>query len=492
LSEIDMDQSLASTPTPVPPGSAQPDEGRTVIQRTARAASLTGLRQGLSMGLAAVTVAVVARVLGSTNYGYYAGGMAVFQLALAFTDLGFSLVATREMARHPDRRGVLLRSTVQVQLAWSTVVAAALVVIGLLTGARPRGEVILVMAPVVLLSGLASFRQIFLVLYMVGRLFVLDTVTAVVQSVAMVAVALLRYGLVAIAGACAATTCANAFAVTWMGRNLVDRAPGTQAQRRRIVRLAVPLGIASVIASLYFTIDQVLLTWLVPAAQLGYYAAAVKLLTVVVTVPGFIMQAGIPALARAHRDRAEVSDVAGRLAHWIAATAFPLCVGLLVFAGPVVRVVFGPAFAASAPLLRILMLAGTLSLMANVLGIVLSSLSIVRPQLIFNLATLVVNVVGNLLLVPRYGVSASAWLTAACEAIVVSYGIVALRRHVYLRRLIAPSSRSLVAAALAGAVGVALGANPLLAVPVAIAIFVSLVLGLRSWPQDLVPGSMRR
>ena len=444
------------------------------------------------MGLAAVTTAVVARMLGSTNYGYYAGGMAAFGLALAFTDVGFGIVVTREAAKHPGERGELLRSTVQVQFAWSAVVAAILAGVGIVTGLGPRGEVMIVMAPALVFSGLASFRQIFLVTYKVGRLFVLDTVCAVLQSAGMIAVAVLKYGLVAIAGASALGISVNQAAGAWMGRRLIDRAAGSRVRRRQIVRLSVPLGIASIIASLYFTVDQVILTWLVPAADLGHYAAAVKLLTVVVTIPGFIMQAGIPALARASGSRSDVSEVAGRLAHWIAATAFPLCVGLAVFARPVVELAFGHGFLAAASLLRVLMLAGTLSLMANVLGIVMSALSIVRPQLYFNLATLAVNVAGNLILVPRYGVAASAWLTAACEAIVVTYAIVALRGHVYLRRFAAPSGRSLLAAMVAGLAGLCLVGKPLPAALISIAVFVALVISLRSWPPELTPAGLRR
>ena len=335
-------------------------EGPELTRGTARVASVTGLRQGLSMGLAAVTAAVVARVLGATDYGYYAGGMAAFQLALAFNELGFGLVLTREMAQHPTNRGHLLRSTLQVQLAWSFVIAAVLATIGLVTGVRPRGEVMLVMAPAVLLSGFGPVRQVFVVTFQIGRLFIVDMVCSLLQAGAMLTVALLKLGLVAVAAASAAAMCINQLVGSWLGWKLVDRAPATRAQRRRLTRLAVPLGVASVIASLYFTIDQVILTWLVPAVDLGHYAAAVKLLTVVVTIPGFIMQAGIPALAKSVADREELSAVVGRLTHWIAATALPLCVGLLVFAHVAIEVAFGHAFLAAVPLLRVLMLAGIL------------------------------------------------------------------------------------------------------------------------------------
>jgi O-antigen/teichoic acid export membrane protein len=443
------------------------------------------------MGLSALTAAVVARSLGATGYGYYAAGIAAYGLALAFSELGFGIVVTREMARNPEGRGVLLRSAVHVQLLWSGVIAAALAIVGAAEGVSTRGDVMIVMAPAVLVSGLSSMRQLFLVNFKLERLFVVDLVTAIVQATAMITMAVLGLGAVAIAGAYAATICVNQLAGAWLGRRLLDSATTNWRERRRILRLAIPLGLASLLASLYFTIDLVVLTWLVSAAELGQYAAAVRLLTLVVVIPGFIMQAGIPALAQATHDRAALSAVAGRLAHWISATALPLCVALAVFAKPAIDIVFGHAFAGAIPLLRILMIAGALSLASNVLGIVLSTLSIVRPQLFFNSIALTISVVGNILLVPTFGVTGSAWLTVGCEVLIVSYALYAVHRHVALSAVITPSLRSLAATAAAATLGVLLAGTPAIGITASVLLFIVLVRVLRAWPADLIPARWR-
>jgi O-antigen/teichoic acid export membrane protein len=467
-------------------------ERRNLTRLTARAASITGLRQAVSMGAGAVTTAVVARILGPTPYGYYVGGLAAFQLALAVCDIGFSLVASREMAQSPEGRADLLRSIVRVSFAWSCVVALGLVVVAFATGVGSRGEVMLALAPGVLMAGLSPARQIFYVTFDMGKLLVVDVVSSFVQAGAMIAVALLNLGIVAIALAACSMYCAVPLVCLWLAKQTVGAGRSTPALRRSLLRMAVPLGIASLIASLYFTIDQVILTWIVSPAQLAHYAAAVKLLTLTVTIPGFIMQAGLPTLARAKTDYDRLSDVTGRLTHWIAATAFPLCVGLLVFAKPAVNIVFGHEFLAAATLLRVLMVAGILSLASNVCGIVLSALAIVRPQLIFNLITLCVNVIGNIVLVPRYGVIASAWLTVGCELIIVSYGVVTLRNRVSLPKVIAPSMTMFIATAAAAALGIALHGSPAIGAPLAIAVFAALVVFLGAWPDDLLPARLRR
>ncbi len=484
---------MAPEPQPLEPTEPVFDrEHRRVTKLTARAASLTGLRQGLSMGAAAVATAVVARILGPTQYGYYAGGFAAFQLALAFCDIGFSLVASREMAKDPTGRGDLLRAVLQVGFAWSGAVAGGLVITALATGVGSRGEVMLAMAPAVFLAGLSPARQIFYVTFAMGSLFVVDVATSLLQAGAMITVALLKLGILAIAIASCSMYCAVPLLCLLLARRMIGSGQGTSALRRRVLRMAVPLGVASLIASLYFTIDQVILTWLVSPADLAHYAAAVKLLTVAVTIPGFIMLAGMPALSRAATDYSRLTDVAGRLTHWIAATALPLCVALLVFAKPVVSLAFGHEFLPAANLLRVLMLAGILALISNVCGIILSALAIVRPQVIFNALTLCVNVIGNIVLVPRYGVVASAWLTGACELIIVSYGLVTLRKRLSISKALAPSKSMILATVGGAAVGLVLHATPALAIPLAIVVFAVIVMILGAWPDDLLPARIRR
>jgi O-antigen/teichoic acid export membrane protein len=476
-----------------PPGATALTEGEQqhAARGTARVASAAAFRQVAGTGLSAVTAVVVARALGASNLGLYASGTAAYYLAGAFTELGFGLVLAREMAKHPGEQGRLLRSTMHVQLMWSAVIAVGLVCLGLITGGV-RGEVMLVLAPAVLVGGLSSARQVFTVRYLAGPLIKVDVSTAALQAVILSALALLGADVVALAAGLSAVTCLNALVVAAMAQRVVQAAESTRRERRRILRMAIPLGIASLLSSMYFTIDQVLLGWLVSSRELGEYAAAVKLLSMVVAVPGFVMAAGIPALARHADDRVALSRFAGMLAHWLAVTALPLSIGLMVFAHPAVELVFGPAYSQSIGLLRILMVAATLSLVSNVLGNVLLSTNVIRVMLLYNLASLAVNFAGNIVLAPRFGVTASAWLTAVCELIVITCGAVVLRHRVSYRIVLSRLWRPVLATSLAAAVGLALGAEQAYAITLAIATYVLGTVVLRAWPVELVPNRLRR
>ena len=441
-------------------------------------------RQVLATGLSALTAAVVARALHPAGFGVYAGGTAAFFLAVALTDLGFAVVLARELAVRPGDEGRLVRATVHVQVLWSAAVALALVGLGLISGGR-RGEVMLVLAPAVLLSGCSASRQIFTVRHRPGPLLALDILTALAQATAMIVLAATGAGPVAIAAGLGAVTCVNVIVAWLLALGAVDAGRPRPGDRRAILRLALPVGVASVLSSLYFTIDVVLLGWLVASRELGHYAAATRFLTALVALPALVIGAGIPGLARHAHERAALSRFVATLAHWLAATVLPLCVGLAVFAHPAVRLVFGSGYAESVGLLRILMLAGALCLVSNLLAIVLMSARVVRAMVVVNLFSLAVNVAGNLVLVPHDGVAASAWLTVVSELIVIAYGVLALRRRLSYRVVLARCWGALAACAAAALVAVVIGPDEALALPAALLVLAGALAALRAWPREL-------
>ncbi|MGO9883621.1 MAG: oligosaccharide flippase family protein [Solirubrobacteraceae bacterium] len=458
-------------------GIAQTEEDHTGLRRitagTARMAAAAGVRQVLATGALAITAAIVARCLGPHNFGVYSGGTAAFNLCLLLCDFGFSIVLVRELSKRPEEQERLMGAALSSQVLWSGVLTMVLVVLGVAAGGT-RGRVMLVLTPAVALYGLGVTRQIFSVRFRATPLFVMDVSTTLLQCAVMAALAVLHAPVVILALNLSFWTCLTGFLALSLARRQVGFTAPTRHDLFEFVRTAVPLGVASVLASLYFSIDLTLLGWLVVPRALGHYAVATRLLSVVVMIPGLVMVAGIPGLARASKEPAQLSRFAATLAKWIAMTALPLGAGIAVFARPIVLVMFGHAYLAAVPLVRILMIAGLLALASNVLGIVMSTLGIVRQQILFNTISLTVNVAGNIVLVPRFGVVASAWLTVGSEAIVASYGLVTLSGRISYAAILRATWRPAAAVAVAGSVGWLLGGAGVLAITAAVAIFLML------------------
>ena len=463
-----------------------PDSALGIARRVADSAvALVGRRIALT-ALTAVTTAVVARKLGVAEFGTFASAFGAYYLALAAVDLGFGLVLGRDLARHPENRARLFATALRVQGAWAVGMAIVVVALGVLAGVdTTRGEVLLVLAPGVAAAGLGAGRQVFLVLFRTGRVAALDLATNAAASGLAIMLAVTGAGAVGVAAALSAGTVANSLLVAVAARRLVPLERSRPGDAKRLVKVAVPLGIASLLSSVYFTIDLVLLGWLVGPAALGAYGAATKILTLLVMLPGLVLSAALPGFARLDADGSGVGVLAGRVLHWLTSFGLPWCIGAFVFAGPIVRLAFGDGYGAAVPLVRVLALAGAVALLANILGTLLVARGAVRPMLKQNALALILNVAGNLLLVPRYGVMASAWLTVVTEVFVAGCALMVVRTQfgsvTSLRHLLGP----LAANATFGLVGLALLSRPVLAVPAAIVALVVTATLLHAWPNDV-------
>ncbi len=443
------------------------------------------IRRFATMALLAVSTAVIAHLLGAARFGAYSAALATTQVAAAASDLGFSAVLAREMAVKPAERGRILAAALRAWSAWSLLLAAGLVGLGLASGAGgDRGIALIALAPSLLIDCLAGFRQLFYVLYRTRTMVKLDLIATILQAALITSVVAAGGGVLGAALAMTAAMTFNALLIAVVGRRLVTLQRASAADRRALVRAAAPLGIASLLSSVYFTIDLVIVGWIVLPAQVGHYAAAVKFLNIIVAIPSVLLTAALPALSAACRDRQELTALTARVWHWIVAIGLPLCVGAGVFAPTLIHIAFGHGYVAAVPLLRILALAGVGSMLSSVLNAILIGQYRARAQLAINALALAVNVGLNVALVPRYGVVAAAWTTVGTEVLVFTTILFVLRGTLSWRPSVRVTWRPAMAAGPAAVLGLALAHTPGLAIPASVALYIAATYALRAWPQE--------
>jgi O-antigen/teichoic acid export membrane protein len=183
-----------------------------------------------------------------------------------------------------------------------------------------------------------------------------------------------------------------------------------------MLRRAVPFGLLMAGFALYYRIDMVMLEWLAAPGELGRYAAAYRFLDAVIALAASL---GGPLFPRLSSVAVSAPAEARRLleAGWrpLLALGLPLTIGTLAIADDIVALLFGPEFAGAGRLLRLLML-GTLPLFwVNVASHALIAADRVWALVGVYALSVLVNVVGNAILVPRWGASGSALATVACE-----------------------------------------------------------------------------
>jgi O-antigen/teichoic acid export membrane protein len=101
----------------------------------------------------------------------------------------------------------------------------------------------------------------------------------------------------------------------------------------------------------------------------------------------------------------------------------PFVALVAVIGRPLMRLLFGEAFAPAGPALSVLMIVFAISAFSYVAGDLVIVLRLQRRYIVYATLGLIVNVGANLVLIPAYGFIAAAWVTLFTEAIVIGLAL---------------------------------------------------------------------
>jgi hypothetical protein len=413
-------------------------------------------RQGLIALAALLTVFTVARSLPLREFGILACGLAAFWVAAGLSDGGLSVHLARELAARPQDETRLLAIALRAAQRWALVLAALLAVAGaaaiaagsaaggaLGTGATgTRGVVMLALAPAVALGGAGAARQVVAIRGRSAPFVLAELGITLVLFVSTAILAIRHQPVTVIAGNLSFWTCLRSVPALVGARRLLRRAPVARGETLRFLRAALPAGLACALPVVSLSLELALLGWFVRPAVAGQEAVALRILLLVVAVPGLLLTGGARALG-GPVGVGEVSE-AGRvgeagesrriaagtasLLHTLLLVAVPLAAAVALLAHPLIREALGHAYLGAVRPLRELMAAAVLTVAAVIAGVLAVGLGLERRLIICGSAGAAVGAAMIAVLARRHGIDAAAWAAIASQGVIVAGAVVSLAR----------------------------------------------------------------
>jgi lipopolysaccharide exporter len=358
---------------------------------------------------------IAGRGLATPEFAVVAAGLAMATLLTAALDLGSQTLLTRDGVAGASARGAMLQA---LALARAPMLGAVLVVAVAIGVAE--GRVVEALATV--LIAVAGAAQ----LSLTGAL-------RSAQDLRPEAVAKLVSGALtlAAAGACVALASgAAAVLIAVAAANVLGLAPMLRAARLvvrrgpprrpwRTLRAAAPLGAMALATLAYYRSGTIALSLLSTPRQTAAFAAASTLAWGLLSVANAVTTGLLPRLAAAH-DVAERVAVTRRALAWLSALGAVLGGLVAILAHPLLVLVFGRRYGGAAGPLALLAAATVLIAPTGVLGTALVAAGRVRPLAVQVAASLAVNLVVLVALVPRLGAWGAATATLVCEAVALA------------------------------------------------------------------------
>jgi len=408
---------LTLQPTAVPAAS-QPGLGLRVFQNTA--AVLGG--RVLALFFSAGTSILLARFLGRERLGQYGAIYAYLSLYGFFATFCLEQILVRETTLRRHQAAEILHTGTLAVLGFSLTGAILAPLLAPLFGySSPSRWLIIIAAVDMLILPPIRFRGIIFQVEM--RFWYIVAIGLFRQALWLLAVLFLALKNAAFYEVILARTLcgvAEAAAVLWTVHRLgLIHGPRRflSSEAHRMLRAGLPLVLANLAGGIYHRIDQVMLHKMSGDQVLGPYVIAVQLTELFSVLPVALMGSLFPALSQSAGDPQRFDRYLRESYRFLLVLVFAACAVITPIAAPFIELFYGRQFLTTAPLLIVLIWSEVPIFFGVTLGSAMIAKGLQRYTPYGAIAGAFVNILLNLVLIPRFGALGASWAT------VISYTV---------------------------------------------------------------------
>lgn len=379
----------------------------------------------LRMGVGLLVGVWVARYLGPEGYGLlsFAGSYVMLFSALAL--FGLESLVIRELVTHPSDRGAILGTSCLIRLL--TGLCSYLLALIMLLVIHPDDKLTMLLVAILgssLLLQALDVTDLWFQSRVASRFSVISRSCAfLLSSCGKAAMVVSGASLTAIAIVTASEAFLAALALVLAYRISGERVSHwrwSSAWFKKLWANSIPLVLSGIVLMIYLRIDQVMLGAMASPADVGQYAAAVRISEIWYFVPAAIVSSLFPGLVLLRdSDPALFQEKLQQLYNLLAFLGYAVAVPVSLLSPWLVKLLFGVAYAPAGPLLAVLIWAGLFANITVVRNAHFITLEWGKALLWSTTLGAAGNVLLNLLLIPRFGAMGAA--AATC----ISYWVAA-------------------------------------------------------------------
>lgn len=396
---------------------------RTNIKKASQSALWLFLDKIFRYGISLFVGVWVARFLGPEQFGLFSYATAISGLFGILAQIGFRRIIVRELVKYPEKRDILLGSTFWMMLFCGL----AFWIIAAITAYWINPKDWLTFYMVAIISFGFLFQPLDVILYFFESKQELKNVI-IAGNIAFVVSSLLKVILVTFKAELlffAVVSMLDTF-FTAMGLFIIYKQNGYVFRNWYfgkkiafgILKESYPLVFAGLMITINAKIDQIMLRNMVGEAEVGFYAVALRLVEVWFFIPQLLKVAIFPNLLITHINNEQLFyKRLEMIGSFLILFSYLIIIVYVVFADFIIYLLYGQEFAVSAKALRLLPALIIFVSLNNIKNSYLIIKNLTPYKLIFSLSAAIINVIANLILIPKYG------MMGACYASLLSFAV---------------------------------------------------------------------
>jgi len=397
----------------------------------------------LRLGVGLIVGVWVARYLGPEQFGLLSYATAFVALFAAIASLGLDSIAVRDIVREPAHVGEILGTVFSLRLAGSLATLVLTVTcVSLMKPAEP-----LMRWLILIIAGGTVFQAFDTIDYWFQSQ-VQSRFTVIAKNAAFLFTTLIKIGLLLIKAPLIAFASAALIEIIVgsMGLVIAYRSHGQYLKSwrwrlswaKRLLRDSWPLIFAVLSINIYMRIDQVMLGEMIGRNAVGLYSAAIKLSEIWYFIPAALVSSVAPGIIQIKMESEALYYLRlQKLFNIMTALSLSIAIPMTFLSTRIVTLLFGNVYSEAGQVLAIHIWAAVFVFLGLAQGPWDVSENLTKLALLRTASGAVLNVILNLVLIPKFSIVGAAVATVISQAFsaVILNSISARTRVIFFKQV---------------------------------------------------------
>lgn len=376
------------------------------------------LGQIFTIGLGMAWMAFFVRYIGAEGIGQYAYAQSTIAIVTLFVEFGLQNLIIRCVAQNKNSAAKYLFASISTKIALSLLVYGCFFLYLKFDGLEKR------MFEIIALVTLTSFfsmlaQAVAAVFYAYEKMFY-DAMSQFIQSVAAFLLVMLAIYLrvtftkilLLLAFASFIRFASNTYFIYKLD-NFKFKKEDIRIDwnyNLKLILKSIPFAVLTIVSVIWGNIVILMLRYLSNDTQVGYFSVAQRIYTLLFILPSMFLNAVFPTLSNSYNESFEnLIRIYNKSYKYLFALTAPMAIGVMLFAKPIILLLFGEQFS---PAIRPLQILG-LALLNSVGFVNGAALVAIGKEYFYTIAfglILIVSVAFSFLIIPRFGVEGASWV----------------------------------------------------------------------------------
>ena len=473
------------------------------VRKVAKNTTVLLISQIISYILAFFYTIYTARYLGASGFGTISFALALGAILSIFTELGLSTLTVREVSRDKSLANKYIGNTIALKIILSSITLVSMVLVVTLLHYPPQIASVIYLITISFVVG--AFTAIFYSVFQAYEKMEYQSIGQIINSIIMFTgilliikyqLSIVNFGWIYLIASVISLIygiiiCMWKFVLPRIEVDLnlwkfvLSKVEIDLNLWKFLIIEAIPLTISSVFLLIAFRVDTILLQIINGNVAVGLYNAAYSLMTALMFVPLVYVSAIFPMLSRLNVSSKELLKISyERSVKYLVILGLPIAVGTTLLANPIILIIYKSGFSQSIVALQILIWSIPIIFINYILGTAINSINKQRDTVKTTFVAMLLNIVLNLLLLPKYGLIAACFITVLTELTCFMFWFHIMNVHGYKIPILKILQKPALASLIMGLVIILVNANIILVILLSTITYFGVLYILKTFSED--------